>query len=122
MKFLKYFIVLGLLAGFTNSCKKDSFTDISLANKLVTPANLSVLFTITQDNSGTVTILPSGEGVSFFEVFFGDSKTDSAKVTAGSSINHIYPEGVYSVRIVGHSITGGTSEITKTLTVSLRAP
>ena len=122
MKLLKIFIVFTFLITAISSCKKDSFTDTTLANKVITPGNLSVLFTITQDNSGTVTILPGGEGISFFEVFFGDSKTDSAKVMAASSINHIYPEGVYNVRIVGHSITGGTSEITKTLTVSFRAP
>ena len=122
MKFFKYLIVLTFLAAVINSCKKDSYNDTSLANKVITPANLSVLFKITQDNTGTVTIIPSGEGVSFFEIFFGDSKTDSAQVIAASTINHIYPEGVYNVRIVAHSITGGTSEITKQLTVSFRAP
>ena len=122
MKFFKYLIVLSFLAAVINSCKKDTYNDTSFASKVITPANLSVLFKITQDNSGTVTIIPSGEGVSFFEVFFGDSKTDSAKVIAASTINHIYPEGIYNVRIVAHSITGGISEITKPLTVSFRAP
>lgn len=122
MKFFKYLIALIFLAACINSCKKDTFNDISLAGKVITPANLSVLFKITQDNSGTVTIIPSGEGVSFFEVFFGDSNTDSAQVQAAGTVNHIYPEGVYNVRIVAHSITGGTSEITKPLTVSFKAP
>ena len=122
MKFFKYLIVLCFLAAVINSCKKDSYNDTSLASKVIIPANLSVLFKITQDNSGTVTIIPSGEGISFFEIFFGDSKTDSAQVMAAGSINHIYPEGVYNVRIVGHSITGGTAEITKSLTVSFKAP
>ncbi len=122
MNFFKYLIVLTFLAAVINSCKKDSYNDISLANKVITPVNLSVLYKITQDNSGTVTIIPSGEGVAFFEIFFGDYKTDSAQVSAAGTINHIYPEGVYNVRIVAHSITGGTSEITKPLTVSFRAP
>ena len=41
---------------------------------------------------------------------------------AGSSINHIYSEGVFTVRIVAHSITGATTEISKSLTVTFRAP
>lgn len=122
MKFLKYFIALSLFAVINNGCKKDSFDDTSLSNKVITPANLSALFKITQDNSGTVTITPSGEGVSFFYVYFGDSKTDSAQVMAGAGINHIYTEGVYNVRIVAHSITGGIAEVTKPLTVSFKAP
>ena len=122
MKLLKIFIVFAFLITVISSCKKDSFTDTSLANKVITPVNLSVLFTITQDNTGTVTLLPNAEGVSFFEIFFGDFTSDSAQVMAGKNITHIYSEGNYSVRIVAHSITGGTSTLIKPLTVSFRAP
>jgi hypothetical protein len=37
------------------------------------PANISALTTITQDNTGNVTFMPRGEGVTQYEIYFGDT-------------------------------------------------
>ena len=122
MKALKYFLGMVLLLAVMNSCQKQTYDDLSLLKPGFTPAKLSVLFTITQDNSGLVTVYPNGEGASFYEVFFGDTAKVAATVLAGSNVQHKYAEGNYTVKIIAHSLTGETSSITQPLTVSYRAP
>jgi hypothetical protein len=122
MKALQYFLGMFLLVAIMAGCKKENNTDLSLLETGPTPSKLSVLFTITQDNSGVVTIYPSGEGASYYEVFFGDNATIPASVLAGANVKHTYAEGNYTVKVRAHSLTGQTTEITKTLTVSFRAP
>ena len=40
--------------------------DLGFLEEVVLPSNISALFDITQDNSGLVTITPSGEGSKHF--------------------------------------------------------
>ena len=66
--------------------------DLGFLEEVVLPSNISALFDITQDNSGLVTITPSGEGASTFEIGLGDS-SESVRITYGESIENIYKEG-----------------------------
>lgn len=122
MKNLKYAFVLGLFAFLFTGCTKEKFSDTSFVKNAGDPAALSVLFEITQDNSGLVTITPNGEGAVSFDVFYGDNTTTPASVEAGKNITHTYAEGVYNVKLVAHAINGKTTEFTKQLTVSFRKP
>jgi hypothetical protein len=122
MKLLPYFIAFVFLTAITVSCKKQKNDDVSFIKTDAAPKALSALFTITQDNTGLVTITPNGEGISFFEVYYGDGTTVPVKILPGKNIQHVYAEGVYNVKIVGHSITGIVTEATQQLTVSFRAP
>lgn len=122
MKIFKYLIGLSLLAFVFASCQKDEISDTSFVDTATNPAALSVLFEITQDNSGLVTITPNGEGAVSFDVFYGDGTAAPAAVPAGKNTQHKYAEGVYTVKIVAHGINGKTTEFTKQLTVSFRQP
>ena len=104
------------------ACQKENFDDTSFLESTGSPAQLSALFDITQDNSGLVTITPNGEGASSFDVFFGDASTTPAKVIAGKSVQHVYAEGVYNVKIIGYGISGNVTEKVQSLTVSFKAP
>jgi hypothetical protein len=104
------------------SCKKELNEDISFLDSDTAPDKLSAFFDITQDNTGLVTITPNGEGLAFYEIYYGDATTAPVKVQPGKNIQHVYAEGIYNVKIVGHSITGKVTEATKQLTVSFRAP
>jgi hypothetical protein len=53
---------------------------------------VSALTTITQDNSGNVTFA-KGEGVTQFEIFFGDATTKSVIVNPGGTF-YKYREGI----------------------------
>lgn len=122
MNSLKYIFSLVAIMAVLVSCEKEDFDDTSFLETATSPAQLSALFDITQDNTGLVTITPNGEGASTYEVYFGDATTTPAKVIAGKSVQHIYPEGVYNVKIVGYGITGKLTEKTIQLTVSFREP
>lgn len=122
MKLIKHILTFTLLLVIMASCKKESHTDVLSVESGPAPQQLSALFEITQDNSGLVTITPNGEGVSYYEVFFGDGTAQAATVAAGKNVQHNYTEGQFNVKIVAHGITGKTTEIAKPLTVTFRMP
>ncbi|GAA3965224.1 hypothetical protein [Mucilaginibacter dorajii] len=118
----RYFYSIALLLAVTAGCKKDLYTDTSFVNGITSPAKLSVLFDITQDNTGLVTITPNGEGTVSYDVYYGDAGSTYVKVQAGKNVQHTYAEGNYTVKVVGHGLNGKTTEFSQPLTVSFRAP
>ena len=122
MRTYKLFYIALLFCGLLAGCKKVEYNDISFLESASNPNKLSALFDITQDNTGMVTIYPNGEGIAYFNVYFGDATATPVKVMPGANIQHQYEEGVYDVRIVGVGVTGKTAEATQQLTVSFRAP
>ncbi len=122
MKALKYFLGMAFLLAVVAGCKKDTYTDVAFLETATAPDKLAALFEITQDNTGLVTITPNGEGGTSYDIFFGDGTAAPVSVKAGGNTQHKYAEGVYTVKMVAHNITGKTTETTKQLTVSFRAP
>ncbi|GAA3732174.1 hypothetical protein GCM10022422_13100 [Flavobacterium ginsengisoli] len=114
--FIINFFVLAVLIG----CANDDL-DIDL-DGIAAPTNISVLTTVTQDNTGKVTFLPKGEGASQYKISFGDGTPDSDYAGVGSTISHIYKEGVYKSKIIASGLNGKTAEIEKEVVVSFRAP
>ncbi len=86
------------------------------------PSELSLDFRITGDNTGTVTLLPGGRGVTAFSLAFGDGGATVEDLSPGESINHVYDEGVYTVTLEAMNINGKTTTYTEELTVSFLAP
>jgi len=121
MKKLKVLITF-VLAAVMLSCSDDEGSSVNDIENVGAPANISALFTITQDNSGLVTISPNAEGATRFDVYYGDGTTEPTEVLAGASTTHIYAEGEYNVRIVAYSLNGKSAEITQALTVTFRQP
>jgi len=121
MKYLKSILVLFAFTFSFISCEDD---DISYAfQEISAPTNVDAVFDITQDDTGLVTITPSGEGAQTFDVYFGDSDNEQPEtVNPGGSLEHVYAEGQYKVRVIGVGSTGLTSEFTQVITVSFKAP
>ena len=117
-KNISFFLLLVLVAG---SCKKE-YTDTSFVSGAATVAKPGVMFTITQDNTGLVTIAPSAEGAVRYDVLPGDTTKTAVPLAAGKSLNHVYPEGSYQVKIVAYDLKGGSSTTTQALTVSYVTP
>ncbi len=115
-----YFIATLFVLAILVACTNDT-NDIDL-DALPAPTNISALATITQDNSGKVTILPRGEGVSQYEIYFGDGTVAPAYVSPGATVSHIYKEGVYSLKIIGATLNGKKTEVIQEVVVSFRAP
>jgi hypothetical protein len=123
MKAIKFIFSFVLLLSIITGCNKSSINeDLSWVDAAAAPAKLSVLFNITQDNSGLVTITPNGEGAVYYDVYYGHGAATPANVSAGKNTTHTYPEGVYDVKIVAHNVNGKSTELTQKLTVSFRAP
>jgi hypothetical protein len=125
MKNIKLIFGFVLLLAVTISCDiPDGIDqDTSFLNSAAA-ANTSKIFNISTDNSGTVGISPTGEGVTSSKVIFGHGTgTDaSAVVKPGSSATHIYPEGSYTVTIIYTDIAGNQTTSTYPLVVTYRAP
>ncbi len=119
MKKFKILISLLLFASIIGCDKDEDNTELQ---GLSAPANISALMTITQDNSGKVTFLPRGEGVTQYEIYYGDGTTNPGIVNVGNTIQHVYEEGVYQVKIVGVTIDGQRTETIQELTVSFLPP
>jgi hypothetical protein len=119
MKKIHFIISLFVLA-ITLSCSDDK-TIVDLES-IAAPTNISALTTVTQDNTGKVTFLPKGEGVTQYEIFFGDDTTTPAKVNPGETVSHVYKEGVYQSKIVGTTLDGKRTEVIQEVMVSFKAP
>ncbi|HEU4632986.1 MAG TPA: PKD domain-containing protein, partial [Flavisolibacter sp.] len=121
----KITICFGLLALIAMAgCKKDGIDkDTSFLNTATLGAT-DKIFDISNDNSGKVTITPTGEGAASFVVKFGHGTGASAEATVkpGLSASHNYPEGNYTVTILSKSPSGQESTATYPLQVTYRAP
>ena len=123
MKIIKYLFSACCLLLVISSCQKASINDdLSFVDAAAAPDKLSVMFDITQDNTGLVTITPNGQGAVYYDVYYGDATTTPVNLAAGKNTTHVYAEGLYNVKIVGHAVNGKTTELIQKLTVSFRAP
>ena len=119
MKKLKYLFVSFLILALPG-CADDE-NDTGFIDNVDAPSSISALFTITQDNTGRVTITPSGSGATQYEINFGDGSQNES-FAAGESAEHVYAEGVYNVVITARGINGLETEYSQQLTVSFVAP
>lgn len=119
MKKIHYIITLFVLA-ITLGCTDDN-NSVDL-DSVGAPTNISALTTVTQDNTGKVTFLPKGEGVTHYEIYFGDGTAEPAFVNPGETVTHIYKEGVYQSKIVGTTLNGKSTEVMQEVTVSFLKP
>ncbi|MDO4229011.1 MAG: PKD domain protein [Capnocytophaga sp.] len=121
MKAIRFiFIIATLLGGFI-ACK-DDFGDIDFLSSDNAPTDVTAVFSVTQDNSGDVTITPTASGVVSYKIYFGDNTDEPAQVRAGASVTHTYQEGSYDVKIVALSLSGKETQVTLPLEVSFKAP
>ena len=70
MNYLKTLLVLIIFGAAFVACEKN---EVSYAfQEISAPTNVEAVFDIAQDDSGLVTITPSGEGAQSFNVYYGD--------------------------------------------------
>jgi hypothetical protein len=104
------------------ACEKD-INNLDKLGNVNAPKILSVTYDIKQDNSGVVTIMPQSEGVTGYNVKFGDVEGETAtKFALNEKIIHTYPEGEYKVEIIGVGLTGLTTAYSEDLTITFREP
>ncbi|MFW5705375.1 MAG: hypothetical protein ACOCX8_00095 [Bacteroidota bacterium] len=122
MNRLKNIFAIVVVLLFAAACEKE-IDNLDKLDGVKSPANISATFNIAQDNSGLVTIMPQGEGVTGYLVKFGDNPDEEpVEYDLDEVITHVYDEGVYTVEITAIGLTGLTATYTAELTVSFRAP
>ncbi|MAN26193.1 MULTISPECIES: hypothetical protein [Mesonia] len=115
IKYLFYSLLLIVIA----SCTEDEGLEELNTGA---PTNIAVDFSITQDNSGEVTMYPSGEGANSFIIDYGDGSEVSEEISTGNNSTHVYEEGTYEVTVTAMNLAGDTASMTQTLVVSFSAP
>lgn len=119
MKRVPYILLLALTL---HSCSKWTDDDLSFLNSIKAPSEESLLFKVSDDNSGLVTITPNSAGGTAYDIYFGDGTTAPVSVAPGKNTTHVYKEGTYPVKVVTTGLSGLKSDTTAQLTVTFRAP
>jgi hypothetical protein len=122
MKKIKTYYKALFLLVFLVACTEDDLRELSYLDTIAVPTNLAVAFNIKQDNTGLVTLSPTATSATNYEIYFGDDTSTPEELIQGESVDHIYIEGTYDVRLVAHNSKGETVEITQQLVVSFLAP
>jgi len=122
MRTIKSVLTFFVAVVFVCSCTQDD--DVSFALQEVSaPTNLDAIFDIAQDDSGQVSVTPTGVGASVFEVYFGDVENETpTEVNPGETVTHTYGEGEFTLRIVAIGATGLKSELSRIITISFEPP
>ena len=120
MKFIKYAFSLGLVVLIAISCAEDDNTDY--VNDITAPENVSASVSVTQDNTGLVTITPLADGAVSYDVSFGDGSDPELSITPGDGATHTYEEGTYTATITAVSLNGLTTSADQSVIVSFKQP
>ncbi|MGG5486452.1 hypothetical protein [Gaetbulibacter sp. PBL-D1] len=121
MKILKYTLGLSLIVLTLFGCTSDD-DNTDFVNQIEAPTNVSASVRVTQDNTGLVTITPLADGVTTFNIGFGDNSEPSGVILPGGSVDHIYEEGTYEATITANGLNGLSTTITQQIVVSFQAP
>ena len=122
IKILKPFRALPLVALLMFSACGDDDRDLDFLNRIEVPSNLRLQVSITQDNTGTVTFLPTGDGAQSFTIEYGDGSGVSETISPGGQDTHVYAEGSYTAKLTAFNLEGESSFIEVEVMVSFRAP
>jgi len=113
-------IIASALVLFVIGCTDDE-RGLSFIDEVPAPSNLLVTYSVTQDNTGLVTLSPTADGATSFELDYGDG-SGSVTLAPGDNVDKVYEEGTYQVGLIATGINGLTTEITQPLVVSFQAP
>jgi hypothetical protein len=122
MKKIKTYYKSLFLLVFLVACTEDDIRELSYLKSVELPTNIAAAYNITQDNTGLVTITPSGDGAVSYDISFGDSSTEPANVVQGNGVEHTYEEGTYEIGVIAYNLNGDSLAVTQELIVSFQAP
>ena len=121
MKIFQFLAMLTISVLLFTGCEKEEITNYAF-QEISAPTSVSANFDVAQDDSGDVSITPSGEGAQVFQVYFGDGNDTPVEVAPGETVSYTYGEGEYLVRVIAVGSTGLTSEFNQRLLISFKAP
>ncbi|WP_298884296.1 PKD domain protein [uncultured Polaribacter sp.] len=121
MKKLKTIYKALIIFLIVSACTEED-RSLDFLENIAPPSNVAATYNLTQDNSGLVTITPTADGTTMFDVDFGDSSPIAEGIEPGKNVQHTYAEGSYNVKIIAYNSKGDAVEATQDLVVSFKAP
>lgn len=103
------------------SCSDDE-RSTSFVNNISDPTDLAMEILVSTDNSGIVTLAPSGTSITSFVIDFGDGSGNSDAIAPGESVIHTYTEGNYSAQLTAFNSLGVSATITQEVAVTFIPP
>ena len=99
---IKTLLFLLLLIG----CVEEKNENYDFIQTISDPQNISAEIYV-DENTGTVSVTPMGEGVVLYEINFGEDSAEIESVDPGESVDHSYLiEGIYTITISGFGLNG----------------
>ena len=94
-------------------------TSQSVNIQFVPPENLEVSVVIDPVKTNVITVTPTADNATLFELYFGDVENEEpTNIMAGESAVHTYAEtGTYTLRVVARSASSNTLEYTEELNI-----
>ena len=106
MKKSLYLIKTLLLSLLLIGCVEEKNENYDFIQTISDPQNISAEIYV-DENTGTVSVTPMGEGVVLYEINFGEDSAEIELVDPGESVDHSYLiEGIYTITISGYGLNG----------------
>ena len=95
-----------LLSLLLIGCVEEKNENYDFIQTISDPQNISAEIYV-DENTGTVSVTPMGEGVVLYEINFGEDSAEIESVDPGESVDHSYLiEGIYTITISGYGLNG----------------
>ena len=106
MKKSLYLIKTLFLSLLLIGCVEEKNENYDFIQTISDPQNISAEIYV-DENTGTVSVTPMGEGVVLYEINFGEDSAEIELVDPGESVDHSYLiEGIYTITISGYGLNG----------------
>ena len=122
MKKSAYLIKTLLLSLLLIGCIEEKDENYDFIQTISDPQNISAEIYV-DENTGTVSVTPMGEGVVLYEINFGEDSAEIESVDPGESVDHSYQvEGIYSITISGYGLNGSVVQATYEVDIPFIVP
>ena len=122
MKKIVYLIKTLLLSLLFIGCVEEKNENYDFIQTISDPQNISAEIYV-DENTGTVSVTPMGEGVVLYEINFGEDSAEIESVDPGESVDHSYlVEGIYVITISGFGLNGSVVEVTYEVDIPFIVP
>ena len=116
----QFFILwLSMIAVFSVSCSDDEGLQDP---QISAPSNIDTKITMTDDNSGVVSFLPTAENATSFFIDYGDGAPLSDTIPPGETLSHTYGEGTFDATIFASNVSGRISQVVTPVDVNFNPP
>jgi hypothetical protein len=122
MKKSVYLIKTLLLSLLLIGCIEEKDENYDFIQTISDPQNISAEIYV-DENTGTVSVTPMGEGVVLYEINFGEDSAEIESVDPGESVDHSYLlEGIYTITISGFGLNGSVVQVTYEVDIPFIVP